>query len=104
MAPVGWAAKIRQSTIDVGDEDLEVEPRPAGFGEGTLDQPGPRAGQVLDDARRIATDVVDVRRRDLDQPLEERPLGGIVGAHPGGLEELMGVEEVAHGRRPRGRP
>ena len=32
--------------------------------------------------------------RELDQALEERPLAEIVRAHPGRLEQLVGLEEV----------
>ena len=56
----------------------------------------PRAPvEVLGDAAGVVADGVDVRRRDLDQALVERTLGEVVGAHPGGLERLVGGEEVA---------
>ena len=87
--------KVREPIVDVGHEDREVDAGPARLGDRSLDQPGPGAGQVLDDARRVATDVVDVCRGELDEALEERPLAGIVGAHPGRLEQLVGLEEVA---------
>ena len=44
---------------------------------------------------RVVADGVDVRGRDLDQALVERTLREVVGAHPGGLERLVGGEEVA---------
>ena len=46
-------------------------------------------------SRRVAADAVDERRRELDQALVEGALGEIVGAHPGRLEQLVRLEEVA---------
>ena len=53
--------------------------------------------------RGIAADPVDVGGGELDQALEEGALGRIVGAHPGRLQELVGLEEVAAPRMRRGR-
>ena len=74
---------------------VEVEAGPA-IGAARPDA-GERPGalEVLGDARRVAADAVDVRRGQLDQALEERPLGEVVRAHPGRLEQLVGLEEVA---------
>ena len=53
------------------------------------------AFEVLGDAGRVAADGVDVGRGQLDQALEQRALGRVGGAHPGRLEQLVGLEEVA---------
>ena len=50
---------------------------PAGPVAARLDQQRPGAVQVPDDPGRVAADVVDVRGGDLDQALEEGPLGEV---------------------------
>ena len=60
-----------------------------------LAQPLARSVEVPGDPQRVAADAVDEGGRELDQALVEGALGGIVGAHPGRLEELVGLEEVA---------
>jgi len=44
---------------------------------------------------RIAADGMHVAGRQLDQALVQRSLGQVRGAHPGRLEELVRLEEVA---------
>ena len=58
-----------------------------------------RARQVLDDAGRVAAHGVHIGGRDLDQALVQGTLGEVRRAHPGGLERLVGGEEVAPGVR-----
>ncbi len=60
-----------------------------------LDEQRPGALEVAGDPGRVAADIVDVGGRDLDQALEEGTLGAVVGAHPGRLEVLVRLEEVA---------
>ena len=42
----------------------------------------------------VATGVVDERRGELDDPLEQLPLREVPRAHPRRLEQLVGEEEV----------
>ena len=72
--------------------DVDVEGRSRRRG---AEEPVPGAGEVLLDARRIAANGVDERGRELDQAGVQGPLAGVPAAHPGGLQELVGEEEVA---------
>ena len=81
VGPSGWAARSARRRVDRGDERVEVDAgrrcRPVRSSRASTEQ-GARALEVAGDPRRVAADVVDVRGGDLDQALEERPLGGIV--------------------------
>ena len=108
------------SSVRVG-RDRPVEARPAARrsrpaarrrpvaddaagGRPTRPTPGARGRrEVLGHPQRVAADGVDVRRGELDQALVEVALGRVGGAHPGRLQQLVGLEEVAPRRRPRGR-
>ena len=78
------------SAVEVDSRDVDRR-----TGGARLVEQRPSAGQVADDPRRIASDVVDVGRRDLDQALEQRPLGEVRRSHPGRLQQLVCLEEIA---------
>src|SRR5207253_1598220 len=74
-------------------DGVDPEPRPRG-GRLQGGQPIAPAAKILGDSQRVATGRVDERGAELDQALEEVALAWIVGAHPGRLEDLVGIEEV----------
>jgi hypothetical protein len=82
-----------------GEIDVEIGPRGPNDRRATSifsgGKPFPRPAQVLGHAEWIATDGVNIRRRELDQALVVVALDGIGRAHPGRLEELVRLEEVA---------
>ena len=97
VGPSGWAARSASRRVDGREQVGEVEPATltAGPSVAASTKQRPGALEVAGDPGRVAADVVDVGGRDLDQALEEGTLGAVVGAHPGRLEVLVRLEEVA---------
>ena len=58
-------------------------------------EPRPGAAQVRADTGGVAPGRMDEGCGELDQPSEQLPVAGVVGAHPGGLELLVGQVEGA---------